>query len=58
MPEELWAVLAPSGLTATFGSESAARAHVASFSLDIRERLDVARYVRADVNSFTRLGEL
>ncbi len=46
-PAELWAVVAPSGITATFGTEAQARAHVASFGPDVRERLEVVRYVRA-----------
>lgn len=61
MPEELWAVLAPSGVTATFGSEGEARGPVASFDAGIRERLEVMRYSRApeqaaELNSFTRLA--
>ncbi len=47
-PAELWAVVAPSGITATFDAEAQARVHVASFDPDIRERLEVARYVREE----------
>lgn len=56
-PAELWCVVAPSGVTAMFGTEAEARAHVASFAPGIRERLEVARYVRADPNDSTRLGD-
>lgn len=46
-PAELWTVVAPSGITATFGTEAEARAHVASFGDDVRETLEVVRYTRA-----------
>lgn len=55
-PTELWTVVAPSGITATFGTEGEARAHVSSFDPDVRERLEVARYVRADPSDSTRLA--
>lgn len=56
-PAELWCVVAPSGITATFDTEAKACAHVASFAPGIRERLDVVRYVRADPSDSTRLGD-